>query len=428
MPPKPAAKKPAAKGKKKGKATPEPPIVLAPPIPLVLIARLKLKLDAHTATVSTLFMGDFDKSTLYSAGSDNKIIFWDVQTMQPKLQLQGSTEYGGTLELAVTEQWYQPPPPVLPQPVEPPPPPPVYDSKGKLKKQKPPPKKKVKEPPPPPTPNPIQVLTLITTTSRGFLQVWQVVGLREYIDNSLLREYQLQYPVEGCEPPDELPPPSWACIHTISISSPNGTRYPANALAVQGSTAVYSGGRDHHLRRWDLNTWDCVADLEFSEGINKLHFHGENTLLAGCTDKKIRVVNTQTMEVTHVLTGHHGAVLTITSLQDGQFLSGSGDGTVKFWKLHDRGMPGVLGVWNCTKTLDNGVGVHSLLACGPCQIVVGGSDGAAKLWFWNVHKKNADWECARSITAESKGALGTLFAHDYSLLTAGSDRHIRVYR
>jgi WD40 repeat protein/uncharacterized caspase-like protein len=124
-----------------------------------------------------------------------------------------------------------------------------------------------------------------------------------------------------------------------------------------------------------------------------------------------------------LLTGHTDIVTSVTFSPDGTFLvSGSFDGTVRFWQVT---------TGRCIGKIREGVRIHSI-ALSPDRkgeiLATGGDDGAIKLW--DVEKVLAGEYTARALPTNSNDAVTALaFSRDGETLVSGSrDQSVRRWR
>jgi uncharacterized protein with WD repeat len=123
----------------------------------------------------------------------------------------------------------------------------------------------------------------------------------------------------------------------------------------------------------------------------------------------------------NTLTGHSYAVTSIAISPDGQTLvSGSNDGTIKVWKLHNGELLRTLTVVRSSSYYSS---VLSVAISPDGQTLVSGADDKT-IKVWNLH----NGELLRTLTEHSKGVLSVAISPDGQTLVSGSyDKTIKVW-
>ncbi len=98
---------------------------------------------------------------------------------------------------------------------------------------------------------------------------------------------------------------------------------------------MISGGLYGNISIWSLEESETNSLLKTWKAhdlwINKLLLNGENELISGSWDQKIKVWNLKTFECICTLDRHSNVIRDLLINQEGQLISCSGDGTIKFW-------------------------------------------------------------------------------------------------
>ena len=97
---------------------------------------------------------------------------------------------------------------------------------------------------------------------------------------------------------------------------------------------------------------------------------GDNYLFSGSWDKTIRVWDLNTLECIKELEGHTEAVLAL-AVGNGQLVSGSYDTTVRFWDLRD---------FRCVRKCDGHDDAVRVLAATDGKVFSGSYDGTIGVW------------------------------------------------
>ncbi|KAK3246650.1 hypothetical protein CYMTET_43816, partial [Cymbomonas tetramitiformis] len=214
------------KGKKAVEPEPEPEPEEPPRdiFPLVLISRLKHDLEAHTQGVQTIMFGVLDDTTYFSGGCDCRVVLGDCKTLEIKDSFGGPEEMGAVTALFITEELWQPPAA------------PEVEVPAKGKKPSAPAAKTA----------PIPIVTVTTATTKGYVHVWKLDGVKEAAELAA----QQPPPAEGDEPPEPPPAPVWKICQTIPIGE-DCTRAAVTCM-INIEKMVITAGRDHHIRVWHV--------------------------------------------------------------------------------------------------------------------------------------------------------------------------------
>ena len=130
--------------------------------------------------------------------------------------------------------------------------------------------------------------------------------------------------------------------------------------------------------------------------------------------------------LTETNSGHTDWVICLTALDNGQFASGSTDGTIKIWGSQQE-------QWQCFHTLDKASGAHTgwvncLTALGSGQFASGSSDRTIKIWGKNQQEQ---WQCLHILNQASGGHthwINCLTALGNGQFASGShDKAIKIW-
>eukprot|EP01043_Picozoa_sp_COSAG02_P021826 COSAG02_NODE_1118_length_14469_cov_8.856228_13_plen_537_part_00 len=157
-------------------------------------------------------------------------------------------------------------------------------------------------------------------------------------------------------------------------------------LARVSDTVVASGNADNSIKLWNLSTTE--EGLKWSKRARQMSILAGHTgevaalcavtdtiIASGSLDKLIKLWDIETGECILQLEGHEDVVHALTVVSPGVLASASGDNTIRLWSIdgEDKG--------TCTRTLDGGE--HPVLALcrmSDTQFASGGADMAARVW------------------------------------------------
>jgi WD40 repeat protein len=131
----------------------------------------------------------------------------------------------------------------------------------------------------------------------------------------------------------------WNLATGEQIRTLSGHSSDVNSVAIcpDGRTLA-SGSSDNTIKVWNLATGELIRTLSgHSDWVESVAISPDGRTLAGSSDNTIKVWNLATGELIRTLSGHSDSVLSVAISPDGRTLaSGSGDKTIKIWRVSGR--------------------------------------------------------------------------------------------
>ncbi len=209
---------------------------------------------------------------------------------------------------------------------------------------------------------------------------------------------------------------SW--VRTLAISSLSPEAFQQSAGLTGSGELLASGGFDHTIRLWDLQTGHCLKVLQGHDSyIVSVAFSPDGlTLASGSDDHQARLWNSLTGECVQILQGHSRRVLSVAFSPDGQILaSSSADQTIRLWDVS---------TGKCLKTLGGHRDLVQYIAFQPFDpahpqqrslLASAGSDRTVRLW------NTRTGQCLKILQGHSGIVWTVAFSPDGQTIASGSE-------
>jgi WD40 repeat protein/serine/threonine protein kinase len=198
-----------------------------------------------------------------------------------------------------------------------------------------------------------------------------------------------------------------------------GHRAKVTCLAVSADgRTIASGSSDRTVRLWDVQTTECLQQLQGHRGTVTMVRFSDNgkALVSAAKDGDVRIWHPKTGKVRSTLAGHAGAVRACALSADGLFvLSGGADGTLRLWDAQSG---------KCLRRITAHKGpVHAVCwTLDERRIVSGGGDGTIALWNAVTNELLRRAQClAQSVASAS------LTPNGMQALAGGRDKHLVLW-
>ena len=96
--------------------------------------------------------------------------------------------------------------------------------------------------------------------------------------------------------------------------------------------SVASASEDQTVRIWNLEASAQQACLNHPNRVNAVHFSGVDRVASATSDHVLRVWDLNGTRSPRILHGHQGDIWSLDSAGSNRFVTGSADGTVRFWR------------------------------------------------------------------------------------------------
>jgi WD40 repeat protein len=203
-------------------------------------------------------------------------------------------------------------------------------------------------------------------------------------------------------------------------------------LAALSNERIICGTYDKLLKIWNVQTGECEATIKahnnsvFCVAMIMLKQYPTSVLpdsphriVSGSYDKTLKIWNTQNWNCDHILSGHTDEVYCVTTFPNGRIVSGSRNGTLKIWNSS---------TGNCENTFTGhprAIYCVAALPDGPfdCvteQFVSGSGDNTLKIWDFNG-------DCHVTFTGHTNSVYCVAFLPDGRLVSGSADGTIKIW-
>eukprot|EP00288_Rhodomonas_lens_P009937 CAMPEP_0177727562 /NCGR_PEP_ID=MMETSP0484_2-20121128/20392_1 /TAXON_ID=354590 /ORGANISM="Rhodomonas lens, Strain RHODO" /LENGTH=284 /DNA_ID=CAMNT_0019240233 /DNA_START=37 /DNA_END=888 /DNA_ORIENTATION=+ len=181
----------------------------------------------------------------------------------------------------------------------------------------------------------------------------------------------------------------------------------------QGKVVLITGGYDHTIRFWEVQSGSCYRTLQYPDSpINLLRVSPDKRWLAVCGNPHCRLYSNDqaTSTHTHQFDGHSTNITGVVFSPDGTAMyTSSEDSTVKGWDMRTN---------QSTVQLSCGQSVNAI-AMRPSGWVLVSGDQGGHVRVWDLRKTN---HCMREMMPEGDSAIRSVaFAPDDSVLVAANN-------
>ncbi len=179
-----------------------------------------------------------------------------------------------------------------------------------------------------------------------------------------------------------------------------------------------SGGFDHQVKLWDLQTGQCLRTFEgHTQWIWGVGFSTDGQLLASAAnDNTVRIWQVATGECIRILEDHTSWVQSVDFSPDGRYLAtASYDRTIRLWDVE---------TWNCEKVFEGHQAIigHVSFSSDSLSMVSVSADTTVRLW--NVQTG----QCDKILRGHSAAVRSGTFSSDSQTVVSGDlDGNLRIW-
>ena len=192
-------------------------------------------------------------------------------------------------------------------------------------------------------------------------------------------------------------------------------------------TEIISGSWDNTLRRWSVQTGQCLQVYQgHTDWVLCVALLPNGNFLSGSHDDSIKVWDRLTGACLSTLTGHTMCVNGITVCPNGDVLSAADDHSLRVWRVGKT--PNVSYV--CHQVLAN---AHSAwVGCvttvpGTDDVISGGSNGDHTVKLWRRANPTADYNCFRTLSGHTNSVRSVTVMENQNIVSGSADKTIKIW-
>ena len=207
-----------------------------------------------------------------------------------------------------------------------------------------------------------------------------------------------------------------------SIKTLEGHKGPIFSIIDLENNAICSSSKDNTIKIWSLTNYTCVQTLEgHTNSVGCLIKYDNNNIISGSSDSKLRVwdLNKENPKGI-ILSGHTNGIFCILLLEDGNIVSGSCDKNIRIWdikNINEKNKDKCIGilkghsgyVWSLIQLKDNN------------KIASGSSDRTIRIWDL------VSLECVFYMNAHQGDVSCMCVLNDGKIATGSIDKNVKIW-
>ena len=201
------------------------------------------------------------------------------------------------------------------------------------------------------------------------------------------------------------------------------------AVSADG-TEIISGSRDNTLRRWLVQSGECLQIYQgHTDMVLCVALLPNGNFISGSEDNSIKVWDRLTGECVQTLEKHTEPVNGIAVCPNGDVASVSDDGSLIVWRVESNGS----GQYVCHQLIENVHSEHCWVNCittvpGTNDLLTGGSDNTIKLWQRCCTNPVSQFSCVRTFEGHTDSVMSVAVMEGNKNIVSGSrDKTVKIW-
>ena len=190
-------------------------------------------------------------------------------------------------------------------------------------------------------------------------------------------------------------------------------------------TEIISGSDDCTLRRWSVQTGQCLQVYEgHSSSVLCAALLPNGNFISGSVDKSIKVWDRLTGSCLHTLSEHTDWIRGITVCSNGDIVSASSDGSLRLWRSGNA--PNDPYVTRQVLANAHSFGASCVtIVPGTDDLISGGEDRTVKLWHRAA--PTTDYNCVRTFEGHSDGVISVAVMDNLNIVSGSWDTTVKIW-
>ena len=200
-------------------------------------------------------------------------------------------------------------------------------------------------------------------------------------------------------------------------------------MILANGSEIISGSGDKTLRRWSVQTGQCIQMYEgHTNTVWCVALLPNNHIVSGSGDNSIKIWDRMTGVCLHTLTGHTNWVMGITVCPNGDVVSSFVDGSLRVWRAGTTRS----GQYVCHQILANahaGGAACVTTVPGTDDVISGGiqNDDTGSLKLWQRPNSTSDYTCVRTFKGHTKFVWSVAVMANQNIVSGSADNTVKIW-
>ena len=192
-------------------------------------------------------------------------------------------------------------------------------------------------------------------------------------------------------------------------------------------TEIFSGSFDNTVRRWSLQTGQCLQVYRgHTSNVYSVALLPNRDIVSGSWDNSIKIWSRLTGACLHTLAGHTSFVMGLTVCPNGDVVSGSYDGSLRVWRAGNSSSDPYV----CRQIIAN---AHSdAVTCittvpGADDLITGGGFSDPTVKVWRRANPAADYSRVETLAGHAAGVESVAVMADGRIVSGSDDKSVKIW-
>ena len=198
-------------------------------------------------------------------------------------------------------------------------------------------------------------------------------------------------------------------------------------VASPDGTEIFSGSWDNTVRRWSVQTGQCLQVYRgHTNDVYCVALLPNRDIVSGSSDFSIKIWSRLTGDCLHTLTGHTSLVFGLTVCPNGDVVSASQDRSLRVWRAGNSSSD----PYFCRQIIAN---AHSAAVwCittvpGADDLITGGGRNDPTVKVWRRANASADYLCFETLAGHTGGVRSVAVMADGRIVSGSEDKNVKIW-